>query len=93
MVVGLLTIELFLAESNSLKEKRRIVKSLLDRLSSRFNVSCAEVSERDTWQRASLAVVHVNTSQAFADRTLSHAASLVEQSGMAELLDTHITYL
>jgi uncharacterized protein YlxP (DUF503 family) len=51
MIVGLLTLELYLFEAQSLKEKRIIIKSLKDRIKNKFNVSVAEVDANDLWQR------------------------------------------
>lgn len=59
MHIGLLTLELRIEESHSLKDKRHVVKSLKDRLRHRFNVSVAEVAFQETWQRSMLAVVTV----------------------------------
>jgi len=49
--IGILTLELRLPESHSLKDKRHTVKSLKDRLRSRFNVAVAEIDFQDIWQR------------------------------------------
>lgn len=59
MVNGVLTAELFLPGVSSLKEKRRILKSLIGKLRSRFNVAVAEVEGQNAWQRATLAVAGV----------------------------------
>ena len=48
MAVGLLTLELFLAESHSLKDKRQVLRSLKDRLRGNFNVAVAELDFEDT---------------------------------------------
>ena len=50
--IGVLTLELRLENSHSLKEKRHVVKSLKDRLRHKFNVSVAEIDYQDLWQRA-----------------------------------------
>ena len=54
MVLGVLTIELFIWESQSLKDKRQVLHSLKDRLRGKFNVSVAEVDGQDLWQKAVL---------------------------------------
>ena len=56
----LVTIELVLAESASLKAKRSVVNRIKDRVKSRFNAAIAEVGELDKWQRAVLAVTMVS---------------------------------
>ena len=57
MAVGLLTLELFIAEAHSLKDKRQILRSLKDRLREHFNVAVAELDYEDTWQRSVVGVV------------------------------------
>ena len=68
MTVGLLTVELRIPGSRSLKDKRRVLQSLVDRTRDRFNVAVAETDHNDVWTRATLAIVsvaneaqHVNT--------------------------------
>ena len=59
-IVGLCTLELQVPASSSLKDKRRVVRSVRDRLRSKFNVSVAEVGELDSWQFATIALVCVS---------------------------------
>jgi len=59
MVVGICTIAIHLPFSRSLKEKRRVIKSLKDRLRGRHNISLAEVDGQDLWQRAVLGIAAV----------------------------------
>jgi hypothetical protein len=68
--VGVLTFELRLEHSHSLKDKRQVVKSLKDRLRSRFNVAVAEIGEQEMWQRAVVAAVTVSGDQKAAEETL-----------------------
>jgi uncharacterized protein YlxP (DUF503 family) len=79
--VGVITFELRLDESHSLKDKRHFVKSLKDRLRSRFNVSVAEIDYQDLWQRGLIAVAVVSSDQAQAEQVLQNverdAASLL----------------
>ena len=58
--IGVLTLELRLENSHSLKEKRHVVKSLKDRLRHKFNVAVAEIDYQDLWQRAAVAAVTVS---------------------------------
>lgn len=60
MVVGLLRLELFIPTSNSLKEKRHIVKSIIGRVESKYNVSISEVDNHDLWQRVTIGIAHVS---------------------------------
>ncbi|WP_414482215.1 DUF503 domain-containing protein, partial [Limnochorda sp.] len=54
MVVGIAEIRLLLPGPRSLKEKRRILRSLLDRLRARYPVAVAEVGDQDLWNRATV---------------------------------------
>jgi uncharacterized protein YlxP (DUF503 family) len=70
MPVGLLTLEIHLPYSHSLKEKRAVLRKIRDRLRSRFNVAVAELDHRDVWQVATLGVVSVSDSQQLLDAVL-----------------------
>jgi uncharacterized protein len=68
--IGVLTLEIRVENSHSLKEKRHVVKSLKDRLRHKFNVSVAEIDYQDLWQRALIAAVTVTSSQAHGELVL-----------------------
>lgn len=80
-VIGVLTFEIHVEDSHSLKDKRHVVKSLKDRLRERFNVSVAEIDGLDSWQRATVAVATVSNDRIRAEQVLqaveSHAAGLL----------------
>jgi uncharacterized protein len=63
MPVGLLTLEIHLPYSHSLKEKRAVLQKIRDRLRSRFNVAVAELDHQDVWQQATVGVVSISNSQ------------------------------
>ena len=79
--VGVLTLELRLDTSHSLKDKRQVVKGLKDRLRHKFNVAVAEIDHQDLWQRALVAAVTVSSEQHHAEEMLQaverEAASLL----------------
>jgi len=79
--VGVLTLEVRLENSHSLKDKRQVVHGLKDRLRRKYNVSVAEIDCQELWQRALVAAVTVS-----ADRR--HAAQVLEsvEREAAELL-------
>jgi uncharacterized protein YlxP (DUF503 family) len=68
--IGVLTLELRLDDSHSLKEKRHVVKSLKDRLRHKFNVSVAEIDFQDLWQRGLVAAVTVSSDRTNAEMVL-----------------------
>jgi uncharacterized protein len=93
VVVGLATFELHLNGCQSLKDKRRILKSLKDRLQNRFNVSVAETSYHDQWQRAELACCVVSTEQRHAASVLSSVDQFIGGVGPVRIIDSTTNYL
>ena len=92
MVVGLLTVELHVYGSHSLKEKRMVLRRIKDRLK-KFNVAVSEEDHHDLWQRAALAVVTVSTDQVHAERELTAAADEVERVEPGLITSTEIEFL
>ena len=78
MFVGIVRIELHLPGSSSLKDKRSVVNSLLDKVRARFNVSAAQIDDHDLWQRATLAVAVVSNDATVAQTVMNHVRDLVE---------------
>ncbi len=93
MVIGVVTWELHLSGCRSLKDKRRIVKSLKDRLHRQFNVSVAETDHQDTWQRSELACCVVANDRRHAESVLSSADHLIESEGLARVIDSTSSFL
>jgi uncharacterized protein len=87
MVIGVLQVELTLPASNSLKDKRRLVKSLLDRLHNQFNVAAAEIDAQDDHRRAHLAVTCVSSEAKHANQILSHVMTTVDRE--SEMVVVH----
>jgi uncharacterized protein YlxP (DUF503 family) len=78
--IGVLTLELRLDESHSLKDKRHVVKGLKDRLRHKFNVAVAEIDHQDLWQRSVVAAVTVSGDHVHAESVLQnveHEAAIV----------------
>jgi uncharacterized protein YlxP (DUF503 family) len=65
MIIGSLTLELFIPTAHSLKEKRSVIKSVIARLRNEFNISIAEVAEQDRWQRGVIGVAAVSADRAY----------------------------
>jgi uncharacterized protein len=69
-VVAVLTLEIFVEDSHSLKDKRHVVKSLKDRLRQKFNVAVAEIGGQDSWQHSVVAAVTVSNDRVHAEQAL-----------------------
>jgi uncharacterized protein len=72
MPVGLLTLELHIQHAQSLKDKRQVLRSLKDRLRSKFNVAVAELEYEDTWQRSVVGVVTLSNEEQQVQESLQH---------------------
>lgn len=93
MIVGVATWELHLNGCQSLKDKRRVVKSLKDRLHRRFNVSVAETGHQDRWQLAELACCVVATDRRQAQAVLAAVTTAVAEERLVRILDSTTSYL
>jgi adenosylcobinamide kinase/adenosylcobinamide-phosphate guanylyltransferase len=78
MVNAVLTAELFLPGVTSLKERRRRLKSLLERLRLRFNVAAVEIDGQNTWQRATLAIAAVAGEVAHIHRVFQDVVDFID---------------
>jgi uncharacterized protein YlxP (DUF503 family) len=79
IVIALLTLDIHIPHAQSLKDKRMVVRSLKDRLRTKFNVSVSEVDHQELWQRSQLSVVTVGSSEAFVHQVLEQAAEEAER--------------
>ena len=78
MPVGMLTLELHLPGCSSLKEKRRRLKPLLQRLHKEFNIAAAEIEALDAWQKAVIGCVTISNESAHAQRSLQRVLQWLE---------------
>jgi len=90
MHIGICTLHLRLLDNHSLKDKRRVVKSIKDRIRSKFNVSIAEIGGLDKWQWATLGVACVSNDARFANSILSNVVNLINTVRSVELVDYEI---
>lgn len=94
MVIGVCTMDLQVPGSESLKDKRRVIRSIVSRVRNQFNVSIAEVDHQDSWQLATLAVACVATDQRYAEGLLQRTVDFVERCrGDLVLLDYAVEIL
>jgi len=87
MIVGTVELRLSLAEVHSLKEKRRVISSLKDRIRNKFNVSVAEVDGMDFVQSATLAVAQVSNDSRYLDSALTTLVEMVKHFPATRLVD------
>ncbi len=90
MIVGILWIDIRLGSSNSLKDKRRIIKSLTARIRKSFNVSVSEVNCQDLWKRSQLGVALLTNEVRFAQSVLGKIMDFVEREKDIIVIDSKI---
>ena len=82
MIIGYLSLEIYLPYSHSLKEKRKRLSAIKDRLRKKYNVALAELDYQDKWQRSKIGVVTLNNRKTMVEklfqRILAEAESLVD---------------
>ncbi len=89
MIIGSLSLELDVLEAFSLKDKRRVLKSLKDRLKNKFNISVAEIGHKNVWNRALIAVVNVSDETSHVDKQLSEVVNFIEQIHNVSIIKMH----
>ena len=80
MIVGACQLRLHLPQSQSLKDKRQIVKSVLARLRGSFDLAAAEVGDQEVWQLATLGLACAGNEATHVEEVLQHAVRYVEES-------------
>ncbi len=90
MTIGLLTAAIHIPESRSLKAKRRVLRSLKDRIRARFNVAVAELEDHNQWQSSLLGIVSIGRDKRRLNGLLSKILDLIVQTRDIQLLDHKI---
>jgi uncharacterized protein YlxP (DUF503 family) len=90
MVVGTLKIILHLHDNRSLKGKRKVVRSMVDKVKHKFNVSIAEVGSNDKWQRIELGVSAVGNDRRHIDSSLNNILDYMDTLYLAEIVDSSV---
>lgn len=90
MFVGVMKCDLFIPHSQSLKDKRQVVRQLKDTIRARFNVSVCELEAGTLWQRASLGVACIGDDKKYINGTLSRINDIVRSYHAAELITSEM---
>ncbi len=93
MKVGCCSLKFFLHGNDSLKEKRRITKSIKDRVKNKFNISIAEIGDQDVWQNLHLGIVAVGSDLKYLDGLMSQVVNAIDRMHLAEMTDCQIKTL
>ncbi|NMB08210.1 MAG: DUF503 domain-containing protein [Tissierellia bacterium] len=93
MIIGACLVKLKIYESNSLKDKRHVVKSIIGRIQSRFNVSIAEIDENDNWQISIIGFSCVTNDTNHANQIISKVLKFIDRDSRVEIIDHSIEIL
>jgi uncharacterized protein len=93
MNVGLCILEIHLSASRSLKDKRRVLRGLKDRLRSRYNVSVAEIDHQDLWQRATLGIVSISQARQPIEACFGQIRGILESEVPGDVVSFEVEYL
>jgi uncharacterized protein YlxP (DUF503 family) len=93
MIVGILQVELMIYDAMTLKDKRRVVKSIKDRVAHEFNVSIAEVDALDMHRKAILGISMVGNEGKFVRECLDKVLNLIRTSRGATLVDYQMDFV
>ena len=91
--IAYLSFECFIGHSQSLKDKRRVTKSLKDRLRNRFNVSVAEIAYMEEWQRSGIGVTMVGNDRRYLESQMGAIRQLLEEQTGFELLNVQVEWV
>jgi len=90
VTIGILRLEIFIPDSNSLKAKRMVLHSLKARLRNSFNVAVTQINDEDKWQKSSLAIVGVEKNSQTMNSALSRIVNFIEGFGQINLINYEI---
>lgn len=87
MIIGICTCEIFIYESNSLKAKRSVIKSIIEKSKNRFNISIAEVGDNDKWQRSLIGFATVSNDNKIVDETIERVIQFFNTYSEIEIMN------
>lgn len=93
MVVGVCRISLLIEESQSLKDKRSVLRRIKDRVNQKFNCAIAEVGDPDTWQSAQLGFAVVSNERGFTQSMVQKILNFIDELAVAKLIDDEQDYI
>ena len=92
-MIGLLTVEFFVYEAQSLKDKRSVVQRAVNRARQRLNVAVSETDFQDLWQRAEISMVTVSSDKIIAEKELQRALAMITSITELEVTDSKVEWL
>src|SRR5512147_2527296 len=92
MIVAAARLTLLIHEADSLKGKRKVLKSLIEKVRHRFDAAIAEVADNDLWQKAQVGVALVGNDSQLLQARLDQILNYMENHFQAEIIDSHVEF-
>jgi uncharacterized protein len=93
VIIGACSLELMIFESDSLKYKRHILKSIIERLKNRFNISIAEIDLNDSLKSAIIGFACVTNDTVHANKIINKVINFIDMDGRVEIIHCNIEIL
>lgn len=90
MKVGCCSIKFVLHGNRSLKEKRRIVRAIKDRVKNKFNISVAEVGKQEVWQSLQIGIAAVSPDAKYLEGLMNQIVDFIDNMHLAEITDSEV---
>ncbi len=92
MIIGILTIEIMIFHSNSLKEKRMLIKSIKDKIKNKYNIAIAELEYLDKWQRSKIGIVTIGNENSHIENSLQKIFNYLDNWNEFEIIKYDFDY-
>ncbi len=92
-MIGICQLDLRIPENHSLKGKRHVIRKLIDRVKSRYNVAISEVGDNDLWQRAQIGFCTVGNDRRHINSSLDKVIDFIEKTNLVEMIHTEMEIL
>ena len=93
MLLGICTLNLYFPDSQSLKDKRNIIKSIKSRIGNNFNVSVSEINNYDLWKNTTLGIACIGNEKRYLDGVLNEVMKFIEYQNKLQVINFKTTIL
>jgi hypothetical protein len=88
MIVGISTIEIFFPENQSLKDKRQLLRRIVEKTRARFSISIMEIDQNNLWQRAKIGFSVIGVKQDHVNKMIDNVHEYIESLYIGSIIDT-----
>lgn len=83
MIIAAIKVALHFDQSRSLKQKRSLLKSIIEKLKHRFNASVSEIEDQNLWQKATVGITYVALTEFQAEKNAVLIRNFIESTNKA----------